>query len=248
MNHWRSECGRVDLYLGDCLDILPPLCAKAAPRIMVTDPPYSSGGFQETGKSAGGIGTRAGDAIESDTMSSEGYVHMIRRIVRASNSHAVYIFTDWRMWGFTREAAELGGHRVRSMIVWAKPSGGMGARWTPQHELILWAARVRSASGKGSSGNVLSFGRSGNTQHPTEKPLELMTKIIATAEPGIVIDPFMGSGTTGVAAIRQDRKFIGIELDPVHFATAVERIRTELDAQLFTPKPAQSGLFPTPDD
>jgi len=235
---WTSECGRVELYCGDCLDLLPDICAKPETRVVVTDPPYSSGGFQEAGKSVGSIGTTAGASIESDTMSSEGYVHMMRRVIRIANAHAVYIFTDWRMWGFTREAVELGGHRVRSMLVWAKPGGGMGARWTPQHELILWGARVKSRSGKGASGNVLSFGRSGNNQHPTEKPVDLMSKIIATAEPGTVVDPFMGSGTTGVAAIRQGRRFIGIELDPAHFKTAVERIRIELESTLITAKPA----------
>lgn len=233
---WASECGRVELHHGDCLDLLPVICAKPEARVVVTDPPYSSGGFQEAGKSLGSIGTRADAVIESDTMSSEGYVHMMRRVIRTANAHAVYMFTDWRMWGFTREAVELGGHRVRNMIVWDKGSPGMGARWKAQHELILWGSRVKSKMGAG-SGNVLSFKRTGNKLHPTEKPVNLLSRIIATAEPGTVVDPFMGSGTTGVAAIRQGRRFIGIELDPEHFETAVERIRIELESTLITAKP-----------
>jgi site-specific DNA-methyltransferase (adenine-specific) len=59
-----------------------------------------------------------------------------------------------------------------------------------------------------------------------------MSTIIGTAEPGEVLDPFMGSGTTGVAAIRHGRRFIGIELDPKHFATAVQRLESELAQQL----------------
>jgi DNA modification methylase len=225
-----SPCGMVTLYNADALDVLPHL--PRAARVVVMDPPYSSGGFQEAGKAQGSIGATQTASIESDTMSSEGYVHLIRRIVRSANAQAVYVFTDWRMWGFTREAIELGGHRVRGMIVWNKGSGGMGARWTMQHELIAWGARVTSKSEKGAHGNVIQASRTRNALHPTEKPVNLMSTIIGTAEPGEVLDPFMGSGTTGVAAIRHGRRFIGIELDPKHFATAVQRLESELAQQL----------------
>jgi DNA modification methylase len=244
MTHWQSECGRVRLYQGDCLDILPMVAAEPAARVLITDPPYSSGGFQEARKAVGSIGTTQNARIESDTMSSEGYVRLMRRVVRSCDCHAVYMFTDWRMWGFAREAAELGGHRVRSMIVWDKGSPGLGARWTPQHELILWSARVASKAGKGAHGNVITAKRTGNKLHPTEKPVELISKIIATAEPGMVVDPFMGSGTTGIAAIRQGRRFVGIELDPAHYSTALDRIRSELKSPLaFATPAAQSTLF-----
>jgi DNA modification methylase len=225
-----SPCGMVTLYNADALDVLPHL--PRAARVVVMDPPYSSGGFQEAGKAQGSIGVRETASIESDTMSSEGYVHLIRRIVRGANAQAVYVFTDWRMWGNTREAIELGGHRVRGMIVWDKGSAGMGARWTMQHELIAWGARVTSKTGKGCHGNVIQASRTRNALHPTEKPVNLMSTIIGTAEPGEVLDPFMGSGTTGVAAIRHGRRFIGIELDPKHFATAVQRLESELAQQL----------------
>jgi site-specific DNA-methyltransferase (adenine-specific) len=224
-----SPCGMVTLYNADALDVLPHL--PRAARVVVMDPPYSSGGFQEAGKAQGSIGATQTASIESDTMSSEGYVHLIRRIVRGANAQAVYVFTDWRMWGFTREAIELGGHRVRGMIVWNKGSGGMGVRWKTQHELIAWGTRISGKMGEG-HGNVIQASRTRNALHPTEKPVNLMSTIIGTAEPGEVLDPFMGSGTTGVAAIRHGRRFIGIELDPKHFATAVQRLESELAQQL----------------
>ena len=73
--------------------------------------------------------------------------------------------------------------------------------------------------------------------HPTEKPVALMAWCLdqAKVKPGaVVIDPYMGSGTTGIACLRTGRRFIGIEKDPVHFQTALERIRREL---------AQGDLF-----
>ena len=70
--------------------------------------------------------------------------------------------------------------------------------------------------------------------HPTEKPLALMMELIAKCPAGLtVLDPFAGSGSTGVAALRLGRTFIGIEIDPTHFATAVERLRAE-EAQTTT--------------
>ena len=238
---YTSPCGMVTLYNADALDVLPHL--PRAARVVVMDPPYSSGGFGEATKAQGStVTTKDSNPIESDTMSSEGYVNLIRRIVRGANAQAVYVFTDWRMWGFTRESIELGGHRVRGMIVWDKGHGLMGVRWKNQHELIAWGTRISGKMGEG-HGNVIQAARTRNALHPTEKPVNLLSTIIGTAEPGEVLDPFMGSGTTGVAAIRHGRRFIGIELDPKHFATAVQRLESELAQQLPNLRARQVSLL-----
>jgi DNA modification methylase len=65
--------------------------------------------------------------------------------------------------------------------------------------------------------------------HPTTKPVSLMVGLLCRMPQGLVLDPFMGSGTTGIACIRTGRRFIGIEREPSYFATACERIRAELD-------------------
>ena len=64
-------------------------------------------------------------------------------------------------------------------------------------------------------------------RHPTEKPVDLVRRLIRATKAETVLDPFMGSGTTGVAAVRESRDFVGIEIEPKHFNTAFERIRTE---------------------
>jgi DNA modification methylase len=227
--------GDATLYCGDALDVLESLSID--PPVVITDPPYSSGGFNEAGKGSGSIGTTTkGASIAGDTMSSEGYVSLVRRVLRATRGNAAYVFTDWRMWGHTREAIELAGFRVRGMLVWDKGSAGLGIRWKMQHELIAWGSRVTSKIGAG-HGNVISIPRSGNVFHPTEKPIELMRALAMNAEDGVILDPFMGSGTTGVAAASARREFVGIELDRRHFDIACERIeRAQAQGQMFPPE------------
>ena len=221
MTYQRKEViGDCTLYLGDVLDVLPQIETIDS---VITDPPYSSGGFNEAGKNAGSVGTRDNYKIIGDTMSTRGYCEILRRVLRDSNALACYVFTDWRMWPYTTEVIELSGFRVRSMIVWDKGHAGLGTRWKPQHELIAWGTKVTSGHGRG-HGNVIRQSRCRNENHPTEKPVSLMETLIDYAEGEIITDPFMGSGTTGVACAKMGRSFIGIELDPGYFDIACQRI------------------------
>jgi DNA modification methylase len=218
----KEVIGNATLYQGDCLEILPTLDKVDA---VVTDPPYSSGGFQESGKSAGSIGTRSGETIEMDDLSTRGYLGLIRRVCKSVPSAAeFYIFTDWKMWSWTLEAAELGGVATRNMLVWDKGNPGMGSPWRNAHELVYYGKRSNRPHRPGKSGNVIREGRSGNVNHPTEKSALVMERIIKNAIDGTVLDPFMGSGTTGVACMNLGRKFIGIELEPKYFEIACSRI------------------------
>jgi DNA modification methylase len=81
-----------------------------------------------------------------------------------------------------------------------------GFKWKPPHHIIAYNAF-------------------NGQQHPTQKPIEVMTFIIDRAPSGTVIDPFMGAGTTGVACANLGRKFIGIEIEPKYFEIACERIK-----------------------
>lgn len=223
MTAWKRKevIGNQTLYLGDCLEIMPLLGRVDA---VVTDPPYSSGGFNEAGKAGGSIGTtQKGRRIQGDTLSTRGYEALVRRTLRMADAQAAYVFTDWRMWSTTTEAVELAGYRLRGMLVWNKMWPAMGARWKMQHKLICWGARVTSEMGPG-HGNVLSFPRSGNESHPTEKPFALMEHLVGNVEGETILDPFMGSGTTLVACQKLGRHGIGIELDPDYFAIACKRV------------------------
>ena len=92
------------------------------------------------------------------------------------------------------------------------------------------------------------YGQPGKVDHPTQKPLGLIKRLVGAMVPqhGTALDPFMGSGTTGVACAQLDRKFIGIEIEPKYFDIACERIQTAYDQpDLFIAppaKPKQGGM------
>lgn len=213
------------IYHGDCLEILPTL-DLAEVAIVITDPPYSSGGFQEAGKSGGSIGTRSNDVIDMDNLSTRGYERLISKTLRYCNqADEIYMFTDWRMWVYTFDLIESAGWRIRNMLVWDKKQMGMGMPWRNQHELLVYGKRTPARITGGDRGNVLQFSRTGNSNHPTEKPVALIEALLLNScNFGTVIDPFMGSGTTGVACIRNGFNFIGVERSLTHFETAQKRL------------------------
>ena len=239
--------GNATLYHGDCREVLADL--QLTPQTtVITDPPYSSGGFQEAGKSGGSIGTRTDDVIALDNLSTRGYQRLMREVLRHLNlADECYIFTDWRMWVYTADALEDGGWRVRNMLVWDKQQMGMGLPWRNQHELCAFGKRTPAQMKDGKFGNVLAVPRSGNSYHPTEKPTALIERIVANSNGTQVVDPFMGSGTAGVACYARGVPFIGIEMDRLHFDTACKRIeQAHAQGSLIpldsTPAPTQQAM------
>lgn len=198
------------------------------PQILLTDPPYCSGGFQESGKGVGSIGTdrKGGNpTIANDTLSTRGYQSLMRNVLDNITPLVAYIFTDWRMWINLFDVTEAAGFGVRSMIVWNKKTPGMGQGWRAQHELIMYGQRCKAKwdNHKG-YGNVLEISRSGNELHPTQKPVELIEMLLDnTAWLEGVYDPFAGSGTTLIAAEAKRQKAYCMELTPAYTDTIVKR-------------------------
>jgi site-specific DNA-methyltransferase (adenine-specific) len=116
-------------------------------------------------------------------------------------------------------------------VIWDKRNPGLGWRYRRQHEMIMVAHRdggkLAWADDNITARNIYSELPPRDRVHPNEKPVRMMRHFIELhTKPGqVVLDPFMGSGTTGVAAVELEREFIGIELDAEHFATAEQRIR-----------------------
>ena len=193
--------------------------------MMLTDPPYCSGGFQEAGKKAGSIGTRGSEMIHNDTLSTRGYTSLIRRVAELVDSGIVYIFTDWRMWVNLFDVSESCGYGVRNMIVWDKGTPGMGVGWRSQHELILCGIKVsKPFNPKKAQGNVISCARTGNVHHATEKPVELLSTIISVNDLAVnVCDLFGGSGSTLIACEQLDRRCYMMELDPHYCGVILDR-------------------------
>ncbi len=205
----------------------------AHPEILLTDPPYCSGGFQESGRSTGSIGTKRHDengkeivvTIANDTLSTRGYQSLMREVLQSFDGLVAYIFTDWRMWVYLFDIVESAGLGVKNMIVWNKKSPGMGNGWRAQHELVMFAHRTKPKwdNHKG-YGNVLEATRSGNELHPTQKPVEILEKLLDNTQWAEgVLDTFGGSGTTLIAAESAGVPSYVMEMEPGFVDVIVRR-------------------------
>lgn len=230
--------GRHQVLCGDCTDprswsrMLGP---EPSVDMILTDPPYCSGGFQEAGKSSGSIGARSDlkrdkakkgitAEIQNDRLSTRGYQSLIRTMLQTLPAGMAYLFTDWRMWIPLYDTVEGAGFGVRSMIVWDKQTPGLGLGWRPQHELIMCGSKVKAFEREAGKGSVIRCKRTGNNHHPTEKPVELIETILAVTPNLIRIgEPFNGSGTTLIACEKTGRECYATELDAGFVDTTIRR-------------------------
>lgn len=189
---------------------------------IITDPPYCSGGFQESGKRVGSIGTTEDEFIERDNLSTTGFMELIPMAFGKINAEKLYAFTDWRMWEWIKKACELSGFPAKQMLVWDKGHPGMGTDWRQQTELIYYSTNSPGQM-KRSRGNVLSFKRTGNVHHPTEKPVALMRQMMKMGNLKTCYDPFTGSGSTLIACELEKIQFFGMEVSPRHVGSCLER-------------------------
>lgn len=207
--------GRATLYNADCRDVLPSLDRSAA---IVTDPPY-------------GIGHRGIDSAKQGGADSRSFQRNTGSIIgddEPFDPSALLDFPEAILWGANHYAARLPHGR---WLAWDKLAG------RPEFDSFsdvefAWVKgrgkdRVFSHLWKGiCQGSETEGGK--RRWHPTQKPIALMSWCIQMVKSPVVLDPFMGSGTTGIAAHRQGRAFIGCEIDHRYFEIACKRIE---DAQ-----------------
>jgi DNA modification methylase len=237
--------GRHRVVCGDATDPshVALLLADARPDAVLMDPPYCSGGFQEAGKRGGSVGTRRRDGSENianDRLSTRGYMALLRAtFANLADVPITYTFTDWRMWNNLFDVVESKGFGVRNMIVWDKGTPGMGVGWRMQHELVMFGARSAWKFDPAlAQGNVVRARRTGNIYHPTEKPVELLTKILAvTSGAEIIVDPMAGSGSTLLACEDAGKTAYCLELTP-HY---VDVIRQRYADRVGDPQYAPTG-------
>ena len=232
-----------DVRHGDCLDHMREM-PSASVDAVVTDPPYCSGGFTEAARrNSNGSGLRSETRRDlgwfaSDNMGTTGLTWLLRavsmevlRILRPRSSYLV--FTDWRMVPALVPVIESTGFRWQNMIVWDKGSAGIGRGFRATHEIVMHftngVADVHSAA----EGNVLRVPRmpAAGREHQTQKPVELMNRLLSvvTAEGMTVLDPFAGSGSTGVACVKAGRSFVGLERD-LRYVEIARRRMTEVSS------------------
>ena len=203
--------GRAMLYLGDCRNILPALGTVDA---VVTDPPYGIAHSSNGGPR--GLASWRGAEIANDADTS------VRDDVLASFP-VVAAFGTWK----TPPIAD-----TKGCLIWDKgPAFGMGDLsfpWKGSFELIYIRGKLwRGHRDEGVlRGHVQVSWESKGRSHPHQKPVSLIQHLLSKLpDDAVILDPFMGSGSTGVACTMMKRPFIGCEIDPHHFETAVRRIR-----------------------
>jgi site-specific DNA-methyltransferase (adenine-specific) len=245
---------RWEIRQGDALDVLRSLEPRSVSAV-VMDPPYCSGGSTETTRrqaTSQGIASermRSG-AVEwfaGDNMTTPGLVWLLRSVAFEAErllvpGGSVVVFCDWRMWANLAPAVESGGLRLQNMIVWDKGSAGMGTGFKPTHELAIHLCNGPGKFHDLCGSNVLRFGRvrGQDKDHPTQKPVDLLQSMIRVVAPrdGLVVDPFCGSGSTGVDCLREGRRFLGIERDPEFCDVSRSRLSGEAEQRpLFAPEP-----------
>jgi len=216
--------GSVILYNADCLDILPTLEPGSVDAV-VTDPPYDA--KTHNGARYGFRATSSKIPFAPITPAS-----IVPDLLRVASGWAI-AFCSLEMYGAYRDAA--GEAWVRAGF-WRRTNGvpqftGDRPGQPGEGLAIMHAGRRRKAWNRHGHHAFWEYPIVSGGPHPTTKPLPLMENLVRdfTAEGDTILDPFMGSGTTGVACIRTGRKFIGIELDPGYFQIAVDRIQKELD-------------------
>ena len=226
------------LYRGDCLDILPTLEAGSVDAV-VTDPPY-------------GINFNVNYTRFTGGLSNSRYWH--RPIAGDDSPFDPSPFVSYAktviLWGANSYSDKLPGG---SWLIWDKRVNGNENGFLSDAE-AAWCNRGHGVYIFGHTWQgFIKASERGNVLHPTQKPVALMEWCVAkyTSPGDTILDPFMGSGTTGVAALRTGRKFIGIELDPDYFKIAEERIRNAAGDYVATKRERDNGLmmlpFPTDD-
>ena len=221
---WREEViGDCSLINADCREVLPTLGKVDA---VVTDPPY--GVLSETGSAAtrrSGGNQNAG-VMPWDVAPKADLLALLRD------------YSEWQMfWG----GCHLELPPTFGYLVWDKQIDGLNFGeveycWTN----TKFAPRVF---------RYRAVGVDGGKQHPTQKPIQLMQWCLGfLPDADTILDPFMGSGTTGVACVKLGRKFIGIEIEPKYFDIACRRIeqayrQPDLFVSPPAPKPVQEALL-----
>lgn len=233
---YASSCGRVALYNGDCLEIASSLQGVDA---LITDPPYGISYYHSGGGREGTHGLQGGDIVTAKAKAWSGKESMIIGDDKPFDPTPWLQYPVVILWGGNHFSDRL--PKNPKWLIWDKivvpetygkfSFADCEMAWTNQKGTAriykqLWQGCRRE--GESNAEGKL---------HPNQKPIALMQWCMDQAklpESCTVLDPYMGSGSTIIAAIRTGRKAIGIEKDPKHFKTSVERITKEI---------AQGDLF-----
>lgn len=209
---------KVTLYLGDCREISDWLCAD----VLVTDPPYGISLCQRSAKGRGEQLLITGEILtrqSADRVIPPEHVAIRDEALKAWAPRPALVFGSWR-------APRPVGTQMR--LVWDKEMAGLGGvgPWRQSDEEIYVLGWPNPKIATRPYGTVIRHRglAPGNRDHPTPKPVSLMERLITECPPGIIADPFAGSGSTLVAARNLGRRAIGVELDERYCEVIAKRL------------------------
>lgn len=228
----KEVVGNATLYCGDVRDVLPQLgqCAHC----LVTDNPYKlTSGGQNTRQNApkGILGTsqydNKGELCICD-ISMDEYLPLCYKAVYP-NSHSYFMADSKNLPEMLTKPLKY-GYKYHNTFYWKK-NNATPNRWGMKNTEFIglfYKGKSPYLNDCGTKQSLEFDNIIGNKLHPNQKPIELMEVLVKNSSQvgEVVLDPFMGSGSTGLAAIKNERKFIGIEIDKNHFETALERFRS----------------------
>jgi hypothetical protein len=244
--------GEHRVFCGSALDARAYAALMGVERadLVFTDPPYNVPIYGNV-SGLGAIRHREFEMASGEMSEAEFTTFLTRALLLLARYSAQgslhFVCMDWRHMEELLTAGKAAYAELKNLCVWAKDNGGMGSLYRSQHELVfvfkngegahrnnvmlgmhgrnrcnVWNyPSARSFSRSGDEGNLLA-------SHPTVKPVELVADAImdASARRSIVLDGFLGSGTTVIAAERTGRRCFGLELDPLYVDTIVRRWQT----------------------
>lgn len=225
------------------MEVLPTLEKVDA---VVCDPPYAI---------VGGGASIAGKGVE-DAFDVQFYRVWFGEVLRnlstiTTENAAIWLTVDWRGCYAIEQAVARTGWRMASVGVWDRGGLGMGyaLRKTFENFVLIVAEKwKRTKTNEPDVWRHEWYPSSRTTGHQAEKPVPLMKRAIELTGGGVILDPFMGSGTTGIAAAELGKQFIGIERDPRYFEIACKRLeQAHKQFDMFRPSndnsPTQTNIY-----
>ena len=224
------------LYNGDCLDVANGLKTLGVKfDAIITDPPYNIS-RENNFKTMGRAGIDFGEWDKNFDLTS--WIKHCEPLLKKGGN--IIIFNDWKNMSHIVSELELNGFEIKDLIRWKKTNPmprNRDRRFITDYEVAVWAVK----KGAKWTFNRLSEtyerpeiicgitpkGEKQNGGHPTQKPIEVMEWLLnrLTNEGDLVLDPFMGSASTGVGCMNTNRRFVGIELDNNYFNMSYERLK-----------------------
>lgn len=236
----------ITIYHGETLNALAGMTERDIAAV-VADPPYSSGGLFRSDRQvdpsqkyrgwsqgeSGSVqpksepGSFGGDSRDQRSYLTWSALWLSMCWSMAKPTAQAFVCTDWRQLPTTTDAVQAGGWTWRGLCVWDKGVGRpMKGRFRNHLEYIVWASHGAMPEARDVYPSTLLKHAPPGTEreHVTQKPVGLLREILCVAPDGAVLDPFMGSGTTLLAAKELGRSAIGIEIEERYCEIAAKRL------------------------